>query len=458
MDHKKITKVFLNYFIERNHYLLPNQSLIPSESDSSSLFISSGMHTIKPYFYGIEKPPKNRLCSTQKCLRTIDIDDVGYNRKTLTLFSMLGSWSINDYWKESAIPFAYDLLVNGFGFDPAKLSVTYFGGDDKVHEDLETKLEWEKIGLSRERIIRLGVKDNFWSAGPTGLCGSCTEVYFDRGEEYGCGEETCKPGCDCDRYLEIWNAGVFIQYDKQENGNLKLLPLRSIDTGAGLERIATLLQKKDSVYDTSIFEPIVSQIIDSVPYQREDLSSKNPYVRIISDHLRASTFLLAENILPTNVDKGYILRRLLRRSINHAVSLGINKDGLMGIIEKIVSQEGEEHTYILNNKDTILLNFSKEYDIFIKTLNKGKKRLFSVIKTLSGKKEELDPQIAFNLFDTHGFPFELTSEICKQKGINVDPEAFNNLLKEHKEKSKSSSQSKFSSGLGDKSNILKGKT
>ena len=222
MDHKKITKVFLNYFIERNHYLLPNQSLIPSESDSSSLFISSGMHTIKPYFYGIEKPPKNRLCSTQKCLRTIDIDDVGYNRKTLTLFSMLGSWSINDYWKESAIPFAYDLLVNGFGFDPAKLSVTYFGGDDKVHEDLETKLEWEKIGLSRERIIRLGVKDNFWSAGPTGLCGSCTEVYFDRGEEYGCGEETCKPGCDCDRYLEIWNAGVFIQYDKQENGNLLL--------------------------------------------------------------------------------------------------------------------------------------------------------------------------------------------------------------------------------------------
>ncbi|TKJ17686.1 alanine--tRNA ligase [Candidatus Woesearchaeota archaeon B3_Woes] len=446
MHHKEITNIFLNYFIDRDHHLLPNQSLIPSESDSSGLFINSGMHTIKPYFYGIEKPQKSKLCSIQKCLRTIDIDNVGYNRRTLTLFSMLGSWSINDYWKEDAIPLAYELLVDSFGFDPNKLSVTYFEGDDKVPEDLETKAEWEKVGVPEERIIKLDGKNNFWSAGPTGLCGPCTEIYFDRGEEYGCGEETCKPSCDCDRYLEIWNAGVFIQYDRQKDGSLKTLQLISVDTGAGLERIATILQGKDSVYDTTIFKPIVSNIISSCSIEKEDLSSENKYVRIIADHLRASTFLLAENIIPSNIDRGYVLRRLLRRSINHASSLGIEKDGLVGVVDKIILNEGEEHTYLQENKDIILLNFAREYDGFIKTLNKGKKKLMQAIEGLF-QGSELESQIAFNLFDTYGFPFELTEEICKQKGIIVNQNTFKDLLQEHKAKSRAGFQKKFSSGL-----------
>jgi alanyl-tRNA synthetase len=450
LHHNEVVDQFLGYFSDRGHHPLSDASLIPPEGDTSGLFVNSGMHVIKPYFYGSREPPASRLCSVQKCIRTNDIDDVGTNRRTLTFFAMLGSWSIGDYGREEAMPFAHDLLTNGFGLEPDKLWVTYFGGDDKVPEDLETKLQWEKVGLPEDRIIGLGAEDNFWSAGATGLCGPCTEVYYDRGEEYGCDDVACKPGCDCDRYLEIWNAGVFMQYDRQEDGSLKDLPMKSIDTGAGLERIAMLLQGVSSAYDTTLFAPIVASIESAAGGRSDAINSGNKSVRIIADHVRAASALIAEGLMPSNTDRGYILRRLLRRSVNHASMLGIDKDGLASIVSATTAQLGEDYDHIRDRSDHIKDVATREYKAFARTLRKGQRELEKALGALKGS-GALDPAVAFRLFDTHGFPVELTAEICEERGVLVDMSAFDALMEAHRERSRASAAGRFRSGLADQS-------
>ncbi len=294
MDHKEITKKFLDYFKKQNHLIIEDASLIPKEYDPSALLVNSGMHPIKPYFLGVLKPPSKRLANIQKCLRTVDIDKVG-NKRTLTFFFMLGSWSVGDYWKEEAVKLALELLTKGFGFDKNKLWATVFEGDEKVPKDEETIKAWIKTGLSEERIVELPTEGNFWTSGPTGPCGTCTEVYYDRGKEFGCGKKNCKPGCDCERFLEIWNAGVFMEYNQDEKGNLTNLPFKSVDTGAGLERLAAVLQNKPSVYETTLFLPIVRKIeeLSGKKYDEKSLEENQAVkaIRIFSDQMRASVFI-----------------------------------------------------------------------------------------------------------------------------------------------------------------------
>lgn len=459
MTSKQIRQKFIKFFEKKQHQFISPISLIP-ENDPSLLFTNSGMVQFKDYFLGISKPPAKRMVNYQPCFRTIDLDKVGTNDRTLTFFEMLGSWSVSSYWKKEAIEFAWELLTKEFGFSSKKLWVTVFGGSRDIPADQESIQHWKDVGLGKEKIIALGEKDNFWIAGETGPCGPSTEIYYDQGKNIGCGQKNCLPGCDCDRFLEIWNAGVFIQYNKNlkspptprrvgvptesvgEISNLKSyeyipLKIKSVDTGAGLERLAAILQDKDSVFETDLFKPILKKIYSNISSKIGANARAYKSIRIVADHLRAVVFLAADGIVPTNKTQGYVMRRLIRRMIVHGWLIGLKKKFLAGFAQTVIETMKESYPHLLKNRKNILEILVKEEVSFAQTLERGMKEFNKIIaknpKIIAGEE-------AFLLYDSYGFPWELTQELAREKNIRVNTESFQKLMIKQKERARNSQQ------------------
>jgi len=449
MSGREIKETFLNYFVKKNHSVIEESSLIPKQRDASALFISAGMHPLKPFLLGIEKPKSKRLCNIQRCFRTTDIDEVGIKDSTLTFFFMMGNWSIGDYWKNDAIKMAYDLLVNVFNIDVGRLRFTIFKGAKDIPKDDEAAKSWLGLGIKKENILGMGEDDNFWSAGETGPCGPCTEIYYDlTGKACKKGKD-CSVGCECGRFIEIWNL-VFIQYNRNENKKLEKLAFNSVDTGAGLERFALVLQNKKSVYETDLFEPIINAI-KKVCRINEVSGNTGKSIKIIADHLRASCFLIADGVEPAKIERGYVLRRLIRRAIRHIrlIKSDAKTEDILEISESVVKNYSY-YKHVENNKNKIKEIIKNESEKFISTLSKGLK-LFD--ETISGLKKEnkkvIDGITAFHLYDTFGFPLELTKELALERGFKVDEKSFENEFRKHQEKSRAGSEKEFRSGLAE---------
>ncbi|MFH1376236.1 MAG: alanine--tRNA ligase [Candidatus Woesearchaeota archaeon] len=443
MNYKNISNIYLDYFVKEKHRVLKSASLIPEEDDPSSLFINSGMQPLKKYFLGLERPPSRRLCSVQKCFRTGDIDKVGDNARSLTFFFMMGNWSIGDYWKLGTIELAWDLIVNKYKFDKNKIWVSVFKGDKSVPKDNESIKIWKNIGIPKNRIVELGVDDNFWSAGPTGPCGTCTEMYYDTGK--GCEKKSCKPGCDCDRFIEFWNL-VFIEFDRDSEGKLKKLDFSSVDTGAGLERFAMLLQKKNSVYETDLFEPVLNKLEKLCKKKFGKDKEVDKAMRIILDHGRAIVFIIGDGVVPEKVDKGYVLRRVIRRMIRYGNKLGLAKEQVLSLCGLFIDMYKDEFPK-LKKKDYILKIIDEEYAKFLKGLNRGTRLLEQVMKEL--KTKTIPGGDVFKLYDTYGFPIELTEEMAEEKGFKIDRKGYENAFSKHRKVSSVSATKRFKGGLGE---------
>lgn len=447
METKLIRKKFIEFFERNNHKFVAPISLVP-ENDPTLLFTNSGMVQFKNYFLGVEKPKFLRMVNYQPSFRTIDIEKVGSNDRTLTFFEMLGSWSIGDYWKEDAIKLAWELLTKELGFSEDKLWVTVFKGNEEVPADEESIKYWRALGLPENKIIRLGDDDNFWIAGDTGPCGPSTEIYYDQGSHIGCGKSDCRPGCDCDRFLEVWNAGVFMQYDRkaishsplangqQPKAKYEYLPLsiKSVDTGAGLERLAAILQEKDSVFETDIFQPILKELYSITNCQEGSKESSYKSIRVIADHIRGSVFLVADGVNPSNKTQGYVLRRLLRRMVVHARLLGIKTKFARKLASVVIDTMMEFYPYLEHESTRILDIIEKEETNFNQTLDRGLKEFNRVT---SNNANILSGQEAFKLYDSFGFPLELTIELSKEKHIKVDEKAYYEELERQRERARS---------------------
>ena len=440
---KQLIKAYIDFFKTKNHKEIPNAPLIP-ENDPTVLFTTAGMHPLVPYLIGQPHPGGKRLADVQKCIRTGDIDEVG-DPSHLTFFEMLGNWSLGDYWKKEAIEWSYEFLTKILKFNPALLSVTVFKGDKDAPQDEESAKIWKSLGILKERIYYLPKKDNWWGpAGAKGPCGPCTEMFIDTGKE-PC-SKNCKPGCFCGKYFEIWND-VFLEYNKVAEGKYQKLKQQNVDTGMGLERTAAVLQGKKTVYEIEIFLPIIKKIkelakIDN-PNEKQELS-----IRIITDHIRASTFILGDDlgIVPSNLDQGYILRRFIRRSIRHGKLLGIEKEFLTELAKIVIKLHKEDYKELEKNKNFILNELKKEDEKFRRTLEKGLHKFEKMLtdNKISGKE-------AFLLFQSFGFPIEVTEELAKEKGIKVNKEGFQKEFKKHQELSRKGAEKRFKGGLGDHS-------
>lgn len=424
---REIRQKFLDYFSERNHLILKSASLVPV-NDPTLLVVNSGMAPLKPYFTGEQAPPQPRLCNIQKCVRTNDIESVG-DRHHLTFFEMMGNWSIGDYFKEKAVDLAWDLLKNGFGFDLSQMYATVYGGDARfpdVPPDEESRKAWQKY-LPQDRIISLNAEFNFWGpAGKTGPCGPCTEIFIDRGEKYGCGRPDCDPSCDCGRFLEIWNAGVFMEYHLDENRNLRELPLKSVDAGAGLDRFAVILQGADSVYETDLLFPITETLIS-----QDDRGSKS--IRIMTDHLRCVTFMIADGVYPANIGREYVARRLIRRALLHARLTEKDPESFIRATRVVIELFSPYYPELVKSQAIVEMAIKREITTFGKTLNRGLKELE---KVLSRSAEVVNGADAFKLYETYGFPMELTKEIAAGKSLKVDEEGYRDQLEEHRKRSR----------------------
>ena len=446
MKANELRNKYIEFFKKKNHTEINTSSLIP-ENDPSVLFTTAGMHPLVPYLLGERHPAGKRLTDVQKCLRTGDIDEVG-DTSHLTFFEMLGNWSLGDYFKDESVRMSFEFLTEELGIPKEKLSVTCFEGDEKVPKDEETAKIWESLGIPKERIYFYGRGENWWGpAGETGPCGPDTEIFYDTGKEK-CSEH-CGPSCNCGKYLEIWN-NVFMGYNKDNEGNYTELQQKNVDTGLGLERVLAIMNGKTSVYDTELFDGIIKKI-EEVSDKKYDETTAREF-RIIADHMRAATFVLGDDkaVTPSNVDQGYVLRRLIRRTSRQLRKLGVEGSKMGEISETIIDQYQDVYPELSRNRDFILSELEKEEQTFNKTLDKGLKaaeKIFEIIKdepTLSGG-------LAFKLYDTFGFPIELTQELAAEKGKNVDVEEFNKKFKEHQEKSRQGAAQKFKGGLADHS-------
>ncbi len=430
-SHKEIRETFFGHFVNHGHLVIGSSSLVPV-GDPTLLLINSGMAPLKRFFTGEKEPPSKRLCNIQKCVRTNDIESVG-DRHHLTFFEMMGNWSIGDYFKREAIEFAWE-MIQEFGFDTSRIYVTVYGGDPKLPDispDDESQKIWEDI-LPSGRIIRLGVESNFWGpAGSSGPCGPCTEVFFDRGENYGCGKSTCGPDCECGRFLEIWNAGVFMQYNLHEDGTLTELPFKSVDAGAGLDRFAVILQGVDSVYETDLLKPIVEVIVCG-----SKLSVDSRPTRIIVDHLRCSTFMIADGIRPANLGKEYILRRLLRKIFLHSRLAGIGITALQEAATIVQELFSPYYPELQSAEGMVRQTLEEELSGFERTLNRG---LREFEKTVSRSNNIISGDDAFKLHEALGFPLEMTKELAQLRGLEVDEERFKERFEEHRRRSRGNS-------------------
>ncbi len=441
MKSDRILKEYLEFFKKKGHKLIINSSLIP-ENDPTVLFTTAGMHPLVPYLLGQKHPLGNRLVSNQKCLRTDDIEEVG-DTTHLTWFEMIGNWSLGDYFKDEAIKLSYEFLTKNLKINPDNLHITIFKGDKDAPKDATSEETWKSLGIPKERIYYFGKTENWWGpAGTTGPCGPDTEMFYDIGKRK-CSKK-CDPSCNCGKYIEIWND-VFMEYNKQPNGKFTSLKQKNVDTGFGLERAAMILQNKQTIFETDLFLPIIKKI--------KNLSKKEneTSLRILTDHLRASTFLLSEEIQPSNVEQGYILRRLIRRSIRHARLLEI-QDPLTKIIKVIINTYKKRYPLLQKKINVILEEFEREQDKFENTLTKG---LSTFEKEIKNIKKIIPGRLAFILFTSYGFPIEMVEELAKEKKLTVDKKGFEKKFKKHQEISRKGAEKKFRSGLSDTSQNTK---
>ena len=433
----EIRNKYLNFFKSHGHTIIPSAPLIP-ENDPSVLFTTAGMQPLVPYLLGEPHPAGTRLTDYQKCVRTNDIDEVGDNRH-LTYFEMLGNWSLGDYFKEESIQMSYDFLTKELRIPAEKLSVTCFAGDEDCARDEVTASCWKKAGIPEERIYYFGKDDNWWIAGETGPCGPDTEMFYDTGKPK-CSPE-CNPSCGCGKYVEIWN-NVFMEFYKDENGKYSKLKQHNVDTGLGLERMTMLLEGKETPFETELFAPIMDKLVEL--QKVDNISSR----RIVAEHLRSSMMIICDGGRPSNVDRGYILRRLIRRMVRHMNKLQISLDELSTLIDINVENLKEMYPALETNRDTIKTVILEEKDKFVKTLEKGEKEFAKEIETVKEQGQNIVPgKMVFRLYDTYGFPPEVTEELAAENGMKIDKEEFDKLFKEHQEKSRAGSEQKFKGGL-----------
>ena len=426
---------YLKFFEEHGHKIIPSAPLIP-ENDPSVLFNTAGMQPLVPYLLGQPHPEGKRLVDYQKCIRTNDIDEVGDNRH-LTYFEMLGNWSVGDYFKEESIKMSFDFLTQELEIPVEKLSVTCFGGDETLDKDEESAKYWEKAGIPKERIYYL--KDNWWIAGETGPCGSDTEIFYDTGKPK-CSPE-CNPDCDCGKYVEIWN-NVFMEFNKHEDGTITPLEQKNVDTGLGLERVNMILQGKETPYDTEIFEDIMKKLEEL--QKVDNIFSR----RVVAEHLRSSMMIITDGGRPSNLDRGYVLRRLIRRMIRHMNKLQIDLNELANLIDLDIDVLKQMYPELDKNRGLIKNVIIEEKDKFVKTLIHGEREFekeFEKIKKAG--KDIVEGKVVFRLYDTYGFPPEVTADLAKENNLKIDLDGFKELFKQHQEKSRAGSEQKFKGGL-----------
>lgn len=443
----ELRKIYLDYYKSKGHAVISSASLIP-ENDPTVLFTTAGMHPLVPYLLGEKHPAGNRLTDVQICVRTGDIEEVG-DPTHCTFFEMLGRWSLGDYFKEYAISCSYDFLLNRLEFDKSKFAVTVFKGDEDCPRDDESAEFWKKMGVPEDRIFFLPKENNWWGpAGVTGPCGPDTEMFIDTGKPK-C-SDGCSPACDCGKYVEIGND-VFMQYFKNADGTFSPLKQKNVDEGMGLERMLCILNGYKSVYETDLFKPAIALIENLSGHKYDESETVTKAMRIIADHIRTSTFLIGDvkGIVPSNVDQGYILRRLIRRAVRFGRIIDLPERSLSKIAEQYISQYQDVYQYLLTNKDRIVSELDKEEIRFSNTLQQGLKEFEKVIthiptKTISGK-------TAFRLYDTFGFPIEMTEELAHENGFEVDVQGYEDAFKEHQKKSQAGAEQKFHGGLADNS-------
>lgn len=434
----EIRNKYLDFFKRHGHAVIPSAPLIP-ENDPSVLFTTAGMQPLVPYLLGEKHPEGTRLTDFQKCLRTNDIDEVGDNRH-LTYFEMLGNWSLGDYFKEESIAMSFEFLTKELGIPVEKLSVTCFAGDKDCQRDEVTASCWKKAGIPEDRIYYFGKDDNWWIAGEEGPCGPDTEMFYDTGKPK-C-SENCNPSCGCGKYVEIWN-NVFMEFFKTKDGKYTKLKQHNVDTGLGLERMNMLLQGKETPFDTELFKPVMDKL--------QELAGENDSIesrRIVAEHLRASMMIIQDGGLPSNVDRGYILRRLIRRMVRHLRKLQINLNELGELIDLNIDTLKEMYPELHQNSNKIKSVIIEEKDKFEKTLERGEREFNKIVNRMKNEgKYTISGQDLFTLYETYGFPPEVTQDLAREAGLKVDTTEFDKLFKEHQEKSRMGSEQKFKGGL-----------
>ena len=444
----ELRSLYLKFFESKGHAIIPSASLIP-ENDPTVLFTTAGMHPLVPYLLGEKHPAGTRLTDVQKCVRTGDIDEVG-DASHCTFFEMLGNWSLGDYFKKEAIAWSFEFLTSEeyLGIPKDKLYFTCFAGDENAPRDEESHDFWRAMGVEESHIFYLPKENNWWGpAGVTGPCGPDTEMFIDTGKP-ACGPD-CSPACDCGKYLEIWND-VFMQYNKKEDGTFEPLAHKNVDTGMGLDRTICILQGKKSVYDTDVFSGIletISELSDGKKYGEDEETTRA--FRIVADHIRCATFILGDRngVTPSNVDQGYVLRRLIRRAIRFAGTLGIAEGQLSKVAEKVIEQYKDVYPELEENREKILSELNLEEERFQKTIKQGMKEFEKLVTYL--KENVIPGKSAFRLYDTFGFPVEFTVELARERGFSVDMEGYEAAFKKHQEKSHAGAEQRFKGGLAD---------
>ncbi|HUZ17209.1 MAG TPA: alanine--tRNA ligase [Spirochaetia bacterium] len=454
MTAHELREKYLRFFVSKGHAQISGKSLIP-ENDPTVLFTTAGMHPLVPYLLGEPHPSGKRLVDYQKCIRTGDIDQVG-DPSHLTFFEMLGNWSLGDYFKDEAIRMSYEFLTSPewLGISAQKLSVTVFEGDDEVAPDEESAAVWRSLGIPDERIYFLPRSDNWWGpAGETGPCGPDSEMFIDTGKP-ACGPD-CRPGCSCGKYFEVWND-VFMQYNKRSDGSYELMARRCVDTGMGIERTAAVLQGKSTVYAIEVFTPIIREIerLSGFSFGADETTDRS--MRIIADHIRTATFILGDQkaVKPSNLGQGYILRRLIRRAMRHGRKLGIEGGFLEAPSAVVVKMYREHYPELGEHEATISAELTSEQERFLHTLKKGEAEFEKMLPNLQKNPAKVIPgRVAFRLYDTYGFPLEITQELASEHGLGVDADGFNDAFAKHQELSKMGAEKAFKGGLADHSEM-----
>ncbi len=438
MTSKEIRNKFLDYFAGRGHSVVPSSALLP-EKDPTLLFVNAGMVQFKNLFLGVEKRPYSRATTCQKCVRAggkhNDLDNIGKTLRHHTFFEMLGNFSFGDYFKKDAIAYAWEFLTKELGLDESKMWITVF------REDSEAEELWEKTGVRPERIVRLGEKDNFWSMGDEGPCGPCSEILYDLGENVGCRKPTCAVGCDCDRFLEIWNL-VFMEFDRSTDGRMKKLPRPSIDTGMGLERVTSVMQGKIGNYDTDLFAPVLRRIEDIAGCAYGEDEKKDIAMRVIADHARGATFIINDGILPSKDGRGYVLRRIIRRALRYGKKLGIDKEFLYELSTSVVDIMGDVYPEVKNNHSYIVRVIRGEEERFLETLGMGMKLYEEFTADLKKGGGTIPGDLVYKLYDTYGFPVDITTDMAEEDGLAIDTAGFQAALADQKARSKTGSKIK----------------
>ncbi len=433
----ELREMFLKFFESKGHLRLPSFSLIP-QNDASLLLINSGMAPMKPWFTGEEEPPRHRVCTCQKCIRTGDIENIGKTARHGTYFEMLGNFSFGDYFKKEAIPYAWEFLTSPewVGLDPNRLYPSVFAGNETTPADDEAFRIWhEEIGIPTERIFKFGKADNFWEHG-SGPCGPCSEIYYDRGEAYGCGKPGCTVGCDCDRYIEVWNV-VFSQFDNDGEGHYEELNQKNIDTGMGLERLACVCQGVASLFDVDTVMNITNKVSEITHAHYGESKDKDVSLRVITDHIRSATFMICDGVLPSNEGRGYVLRRLLRRAARHGKLLGVNEPFLYTVCDTVIHENEGHYPELRERQDYITKVIRVEEENFAKTIDGGLKIFADMLKGHQEKGEKTFSGVdAFKLYDTYGFPVDLTLEMVEEQGMALDEEEFHKQMEEQRQRAR----------------------